>query len=284
MKNIVLFMLTAVLLGACKSVDYPSIEESQAKIDLNRKKIDSLNLIVEAKKPKIKTETDLSISVGLNTLNKIMDPFANGKQEDVSIVFHETKPIFKEDKSIFGISYTNYLNIDKGSLSANLKKFRFDRFSQNKLEAILEIEGKGNISVSGKYMGVPASASPIIELYLYEPITFEMLPDGNGYLILKPQPKQLILKTKTSVKLIEWYVPWYQELPLELTDLVQPVRLPLGIKTEIKFPLPSSKNSNDKIEFVPYTLDLKNTRISLIDNKIDFGTNIEFIKKTEGQR
>ncbi len=279
MKKLVFLIVLLALVSSCRSIDFPSVEESQLSINKNNRRIDSLNNIVNQKKPKYKSGSDLFITVGLNSINKIIEPLAMSRQEDVSINFWETKPLFKEDKNIFGISYTNYLNIDKGSLSANLKKFRFDKFDGNKIDAIIELEGKGNISVSGKYTGVPASSTPLIELYLYEPITFEVLPDGYGNLLLKPIPKRLALKTKTSIKLLEWYVPWYQEIPLELTDLIQPVKIPLGLRTEIGFPLPSLQNSNEKIEFVPYLIDLSSAKLELKNNKIEFKTNIDFRKK-----
>jgi hypothetical protein len=280
MKKILFVFTIAVLICSCRSIDFPSVEESQRSIDINKRKIDSLNTIVESRKPNFSVGSDLTIRVSLSALNKIVEPIANSREEDVAISFHETKPLFKEDKSIFGIAYTNYLNVESGNISANLKKFRFDRFEQNKIDAIIELEGKGNIAVSGRYMGVPASSTPLIELYLYEPVSFGMIPTGNGSLQLKPIPKKLILKTKTSIKLLEWYVPWYQEIPLELTDLIQPVTLPLGFKTEVGFPLPSSKNSNAKIEYVPYLINLSDTQLNLINNKIEFKTNIDFVKKT----
>ena len=279
MKNLLILLAAALALVSCRSVDFPTVEESQKIIDLNKHKIDSLNTLVESRKPAIKLDSDLQMNLSLSSVNKVIEPVANSKQEDISVTFRETKPLFKEDKNIFGISYTNYLNVDGGNISVNLKKFRFDRLIQNKIDANIELEGKGNISVSGKYTAIPASATPLIELYLYEPITFLVLPDGRGSLILKAEPKRMVLKTKTSIKLLEWYVPWYQEVPLELTDLIQPVILPLGFKTEIGFPLPSSKNGNEKIEMAPYLINLNDTKLVLENNKIEFKTNVDFIKK-----
>jgi hypothetical protein len=279
MRKLLFFFTLSIIISSCRSIDFPSVEESQAVIDINKRKIDSLNVIVESKNPSFHSGNDVSISVGLNSLNKIIEPVANSRQEDISIVFYETKPIFKEDKSLLGISYTNYLNIENGNISANLKKFRFDKFDKNQIDAIIEIEGKGNIAVSGKYMGVPASSTPIVELYLYEPITFDIIATGKGNLLLKPVAKKMILKTKTSVKLLGWYVPWYQEVPLEITDLIQPATLPLGFRTEIYFPLPSSKNSNEKIGFVPYLINLSDTKLNLVNNRLEFKTNIDFVKK-----
>ena len=279
MKNFYIIFVIALLLYSCKSVDYPSIEESQNVINLNRKKIDSLNQIVNKIKPQVNSENDLGIKISLSALNKIVQPLANSKDEDINCTFYETKPLLKEDKSILGISYSNYLNIDKGFFSINLKKFYFDKLFDNKINAILELEGKGNISVSGKYMGLPGSISPLVELYLYEPIAFNLNPANSSELLLSPEPKTLILKTKTSFKLFEWYIPWYYEVPLQLSDLISPVQFPIGIKTEISFPLPSSKNSNEKIEYWPYQINLDKSKLIFKNNQIEYITNKNFIKK-----
>jgi len=278
-KNFYIIFVIALLLYSCKSVDYPSIEESQNVINLNRKKIDSLNQIVNKIKPQVNSENDLGIKISLSALNKIVQPLANSKDEDINCTFYETKPLLKEDKSILGISYSNYLNIDKGFFSINLKKFYFDKLFDNKINAILELEGKGNISVSGKYMGLPGSISPLVELYLYEPIAFNLNPANSSELLLNPEPKTLLLKTKTSLKFFEWYIPWYYEIPLQLSDLIPPVKFPIGIKAEILFPLPSSKNSNEKIEYYPYQISLDKSKLYFQNNQIEYITNLNFNKK-----
>jgi hypothetical protein len=278
-RNILIFVIPFILF-ACKSgVDLPSVQQSEKSISEYNNRIDSLERVIIRKKPSFPVGNDFVIRLSLPAIDKVVETFANNRYDDLTINFLQTAPVYKEDKSIFGISYTNYVNIDNGFLNANLKKFRFDNTNKNKLDATIEIEGKGNISVSGKYMGVPASVSPEIELYMYETVTFDIIAENSGYVLLKPEPKKMILKSKFSVNLLGWQLPWYQEIPLELSALIEPIRLPIAAKPEFMLPLPSSKPGDEKIEYAPYLIELSNSKVAAANNKIEFRSDINFKPK-----
>jgi hypothetical protein len=274
-----LFIFITFIIISCKSADYPKIEESQAKIDKYNPLILSLDSSIRQKKMFPKTSKDLELKIDISTLNKILQPLATNRTDDINLYFLPTKQFISENKSILGISYTNFLNIDTGFVNLDLKSLKFDKLTKNKLYANLEIEGKGNLHISGKYLGIGSNVSTDVQLYLIEPIIFEINPTNNGYIELKPQPKKLILKTKFGINLLGWALPWYQEIPLELTDMVKPIRVPVSLKSDIQFPIPAQKFSENKLEFAPFQVDFIKSELSGDVNKIDYKTNLEFVRK-----
>ena len=278
MKYALLILMIFISIS-CKSVDYPKMEESQAKIDKYNPLILSLDSSIRKKKMFQKPSKDLELKINLSTLNKIIQPLTSNRTDDINLYFPPTKQFVSENKSILGISYTNLLNIDTGFVSLDLKSLRFDKLIQNKLYANIEIEGKGNLRISGKYLGVGSNVSSDVQLYLNEPIIFDINSSNNGYVELKPQPKKLILKTKFGINLLGWSLPWYQEIPLELTDMVKPIRIPVSLKTDIQFPIPAQKFSENKLEFAPFQVDFTKSEFNGDANKIDYKTNLEFIRK-----
>lgn len=281
MKNqIILFVIMLLLLlPACKSVDLPTIEESEKKITDYTKRIADADNAIKSAKYMTTGSGDISMNINMVMLNKILDRFSFNREDDITLNFLPTRPIYTENKSLFGINYTNQVNIEGGSIKVNLKKLRFEKFENNKVDAFIEIEGKGKISISGKYGPANANASPDVELYLAEQIKFTLSPGQNGTIILKPVPKQMKLKTKIAVSLLEWKLPWYYELPIELTEIMQPVTLQMSLSPEISLPLPSETAVSGSMEFFPYILKMSNTKVTASENKFGFNTNIDFIRK-----
>jgi hypothetical protein len=278
MKYALLILMIFIFIS-CKSVDYPKIEESQAKIDKYNPLILSLDSSIRQKKMFAIPTKDLQLKINLSTLNKILQPLASNRTDDINLIFLSTKQFISENKSTLGINYTNFLNIDSGFVSLDLKSLKFDKLINNKLYANIEIEGKGNLRISGKYLGIGSNVLSNVQLYLNEPIIFDINTTNNGYVELKPLPKKLTLKTKFGVNLLGWSLPWYQEIPLELTDMVKPIRIPVSLKTDIQFPIPAQKFSENKLEFAPFQVDFTKSEFNGDANKIDYKTNLEFIRK-----
>ena len=279
MKQILLSALLTISLLACKSIDLPTTEESQKKIDFCKPQIESIDANINSFKKNLPKGNDFVVRINMNAMNKVLNTLANNRTDDVNFYFLQTKPFMKEDKKVLGLSYTNFLNIDTGFVSLNLKKFRFDKFERNKIYATIEIEGTGNISISGKYTGIPASTSPDVNLYMIESIVFDVLPEKPGFIQLIPEKKTLILKTKFFVKLLEWKLPWYQETPVELTEMMQPIKMPISVQSDFKLPLPAKKFGNEKLEDATYLLDFKQVNVNTDKNQIEYKCNIELIRK-----
>jgi len=281
MKKTLLFLIPLIILWGCKSVDMLTVEQSNSMIETYKKQIEENEKIISPKAENIPSGNDVIISAGISGLNRILYSLANNRNDDMNLYFGYSPNIIKEDKKVLTINYTNYVNIDSGFVYMNLKSFKLDKFESSKLLSTIEIEGFGKVSVSGKYTGIPASLSPNVQLYLIEPIAFDLLALKTGMLTLKPKPKKMILKTKISINLLGWDVPWYKEVPLELSDLVKPIDFPITLKSEIQFPLPASKAGDQKLDYAPYTLELKNASVSGTTSRIIYKTDIDFMKKTQ---
>jgi hypothetical protein len=280
MKKILLTLLMTIIpvLYGCSSYKMASVEDSQKSIDINRWKNDSLEAIL---KPmlKIPEGNDLIMKMELGAINKILNKYAYNRPDDILLFFRKSKDFMKEDKSTLGIKYTNFIDIDTGFVSLNLKSLQMNKLHQNKVDGMIELEGKGFISVSGKYTGIPASASPEVELYLNEAISMELLPTDTGYVVLKPVPKDIILKIKFSINLLGWKIPYYQEIPLKFAEMMKPVGFPLAVNADVTFPLPAQKFGNGNIEMVPYQMIFKKTKVTGVNTKIEYRTDIDLKRK-----
>ncbi len=275
----VLFIAVLGLFAGCSSVNLPSTEESRKKIADLSPLLGTENFLINRITANLPIGSDITAHIRMAAFNTILSAFTKARKDDITINFPPTRPFYSEQKSILGINYTNQLDINSGQVVMDIKSFSFDKLDQNKIDATLEIEGKGNISVSGKYTGIPASVSPEIDLYLKEGITFDVQLTDTGTVVLKPQSKTLLLKTKFSIKLLEWKIPWNQDIPLQLTDLMKPVTVRLALMTEIWFPLPASKAGADKLEYVPYYLQLSKTSVGIKNGVLESKTDVDFKRK-----
>jgi hypothetical protein len=281
MKTIkVILIFSAFLIAiSCSSVNLPKVEDSEKKIQELNLKLDGLEKDIKSKNIVLPAGNDLILKVSGTSLNRVLEKFSNQRNDDIILDFWKTPSIYKEDVNILGIKYTNYVDIDGGKISLDLKKLRFDNLHNNRIDGVLEIEGRGDVSVSGKYTGIPASATPNLQLSLNDVVSFDVSSSPKGELILKAIPKTINLKTRTAIKLLKWDLPWNQDIPLELSQIIQPLTIPLALESEIQFPLPAQKFGNNKLEYAPYKLKLIGSKITTSNNKLDYRTNIDFIKK-----
>lgn len=273
-----LFIITIPILISCKNTELPSKGVSIKKIEYFSKKIDSLHAdSFNFENTFEKTETDLEINLDLDVLNRVLRRFAENRKDDIKLIFLPTKPLFTEEKNIFGIKYSNFFNIDTGNFEMNIKSLKILYNSSQNIDATIELEGKGKINVSGKYTGIPVSANPLVEMYMNEPITFEVLPSKDE-VIFKPLPKILNLKTRITIKLLNWNVPYYQEIPIQITDLLKPLIIKSGFLGEIALPKPSA-NVPNKFELKNYNVVFKSPKIKIEQNQLFYNSNIEFNSK-----
>ncbi|MCX7735938.1 MAG: hypothetical protein N2319_04435 [Candidatus Kapabacteria bacterium] len=276
---IFIFISIIITLFGCKSIDLPTIEQSQKLIDFYQPQINLADRNIDDRTKNLPSGNDFILRLSVNPLNTILKALSNRREDDIKIIFRQSKNVVKEDKSVLGINYTNYINIDTGSFSVNIKAINFSKFDKNIIEGKIEIEGKGAISASGKYIGVPASISPEVQIYLNEPVSFNLEGTDSGYIVLKPRPAKLTLKTKFFFKLLEWKIPWGYDSQLEFADIMKPMAVPIAINTEVQFPKPSKKAGSNQMEQVPYEIQLKNTRLTTIDSKLEFRSDAVFRRK-----
>ena len=279
LERLVLAILLLMTFAACKSVKLPSVEESQKVIDNYKVKVDSLDRLINSLSNIPRITNDVVMKVSMDAINKITTSISYKRDDDIKLFFQKKQDFMREDKNVLGIKYSNYLNIDTGYVSIDLKLLKIDEMYNDKVNATIELEGKGFISVSGKYTGIPASVSPEVQMYLKEPITFELIPSGKGNITFKPLPRKILLKTKFAVSLLQWKVPYYQEVPLEITEMLKPITMPLSFSTEMPLPLPAQKFGGQQVEYVPYKIDVQNSKLSINSNKIEYRTDLNITRK-----
>jgi hypothetical protein len=268
--------LCTVLAASCSSVDLPSIRESDKAIARYRPLIEQNDKAINAAATTLPAGNDIILRIDKQALNRIMLAIAGQRSDDVRITFPPTRPLMKEDKSILGISYTNAIDIDTGNLVMDLSVLRFDRFKGNAIEASIGVEGKGKLSVSGRYTGIPASASPEIEMKLNETIAFDVGRADSGFIILRPRKQTLHLHTKFFVKIIEWQIPWSKDVPLEETDLIPPLKIPMSFATSLPFPVPSPTYGDERMTFVPHAVQFLRTLINATNDNLEIRTDFTF--------
>lgn len=279
MKKIIIIISMFPALFACRSVDFPKPETSQRQIDSLKPLIEKLDVELTEMNKNMPSGREFIMHANIKPFNEILSKIAFQRDDDLELVFNESKGIISEQKSLLGINYTNQIDVLGGKLDVNLKSFKFESIENNKIIARIELESKGKISVAGKYMGAPAQISPDVQLYLNEEIAFSINGAKPGMITLVPDPKQLALKTKISFNLLGWSVPFYKEVPLQINELIKPIEFPVALKSDINFPLPAQTFGESKIEFAPYILDISSPEIWAWGNKIEYKVNIDFTKK-----
>jgi hypothetical protein len=171
------------------------------------------------------------------------------------------------------------VDIDTGSLNIDLKKFTFNNFSNNIVDASIEIEGTGSIKASGKYTGVTAGVSPQIHFYLSEQIQFVVTAADSDYIRLNPVPKTVMLKTKVTIALLGLNLPYYTEIPLQTVELIKPVMIPSAVRSEIVFPIPAAQYGSDRLNFVKRYLRFTRSAVRANNNILEYRSNIDFEKE-----
>ncbi len=275
-----LMVLPALLVAACSSLDLPTIEASRAAVEAARPRIETADSVARAwSASRLPGGADLVTRVRMGAVNRMLNAVADNRSDDVRLRFLPTRNIVREDKSVFGVAYTNTVDIDGGELTMNLKTLRFDRFDKNAAEASIEIEGTGRVAASGRYTGVPASASPNVELRLADRVTFDVRPAADGMVLITPRAKTVNLRVTLSVKLLQWSVPYSQDVPLQIRDLVPPMQVPVALSAEVPFPVPAAKAGDEKFDYVPYKLVLSNTAVRTMNNLLEVSTTIDFQRR-----
>lgn len=284
MKKILLILIsifTFSVVISCSNFNMPDKDDSKISImnsnsDLQR--IDkAINENIE-KNNSLKTRSEMSVRMVDKFLNSISKQISTQREDDIKFFILPKKSFFTETKKVLGLEYNNFVNIDTGFIALNLKKLEFNKLTNNKIYGVIEIEGKGNLKLSGKHTGVPGSFSPDISLYLKEDITFSLKAENN-YLILTPDPQEIELKTKFTVSFLDFKIPYSQSFQLKLKDLVKPVRMPLAFQNYVALPKPEEKINSKKMIYEKYQLNFDDINIKTVSGILEYGANVSLEKK-----
>ena len=272
-RSIVVFVVLACVFG-CSSLDIPATEESQRAIDELRPNLVSADSAVDGMSRTLPAGANLTLHIRNDVINRFLKAFADARSDDVRIRILPTRPLFNERKSILGIEYVNYLDLDSGEIRLNLKSLRYEGTTTNGIKTAVRIEGNGLVYATGRYTGIPAKASPKVDLVLDDFIEFEVLQQDMNSIVLKAKPKEIVLNATFRFKLLEWEIPWTQTIPLRVEELLKPVSFPVSISTSIPFPVPASSYRPEKVEYKPRTVDLFNTSLRVSEDRIEFRTDV----------
>ncbi|NUN68124.1 MAG: hypothetical protein HUU02_00255 [Bacteroidetes bacterium] len=267
-----------ILTGCGSSINTPSVKDSQALINAVKPQLDRLDSIVNAQTRKLPRGHDLITSTRTSGVNRLLTAVAERTAKDIHVDFLATRPLWKEEKSVLGIGYTNAVNVDTGTLDIDLKKFLFTEIVNNTIYAQIEIEGTGALKASGSYAGVSARIAPQVHFYLDEQVFFTVAAADSDFIRLNPVPKTVKLKTKITIDLLGWQVPYYKEIPLLTTDLIKPVLIPSAVTSEIVFPVPAAQYGADRMAFVKRYLRFSRSTVNTTANAVEYRSNIDFIK------
>ncbi len=276
--NLIYFILLAGLVS-CSSIDLPTVEESDISIAQNTIKLNEIEKLIDSKTTFLPEGSNIEVTIRKDMINRILSVVSSNRKLDLSIIFPKTKNLLREEKKVLGIEYTNYVDIDKGQVNMDLKTLKFQKMQNGKIEATIEIEGEGEISLSGKNTGIPASITSGVNLYLKDNVEFEIENAGNGNIVLKPLPKKLKLKTKFSIAFLKWNIPWREEIELEFDDIISPMPVPMSLATELELPIPAKSKKPGQFDYVPYKVEFKDVRINTIGDNLIWKANINIMNK-----
>jgi hypothetical protein len=277
MRGTALFLL--LLFAGCGStMNIPSTDDSKRTITVIKPQLDSLDAVINGQTRLLPKGHDLITQTHASAVNALLTNVTNATTKDLHIDFLATRPLWKEEKSILGVGFTNVVNVDTGALDIDLKKFVFTAMTGNTIVAQIEIEGSGVISASGTYTGVSASITPQIQFYLDEQVFFTVAAADSDYIRLNPVPKTVRLKTKTTIALLGWNIPYYKEIPLITTDLIKPILIPSAVAAEIVFPVPAAQYGSQRLQFVKRFLRFSRSSVRANNNELEYRSNIDFEK------
>lgn len=271
MKRALLFLL---ILAGCSGSGLPSTEESQKAINQLKPAIETIDKVIDnTPKPGLPGRS-AEVRVNAEALNRILGAITGNRSDDVRLNFLPTKRLIEEKKSALGFDYTNFVDIDSGRLYLNLKEFRIIKADDNRVSAVLGMSGEGKIGVTGKYIAVSGSASPIVRLSLRDTIDFLLKRDSSSIAALYPVPAKIPLKVTMAIKLLDWEIPYSHTVYLRVTDLIQPIPFPVRFASVINMPAPD-ETPGQPIRYKPTHVSIGDVMVDVTDGWLRTLMNIK---------
>ena len=278
MTHMLYLLCAALLFVSCSSMDLPTVEESNKKIEKLQRSLADAEKPLNMLQQRYQIQRDLGMTLRIDAINRIGKALVSQRTSDMTIIFLATRPLMEESKSVLGISYVNRLDIDSGRVVLDLRRFEFQEFRGKRIDAILTLEGEGQLHVSGRYTGVPASASPKIQLSLRDTIRFELTAGKNGAFVLTPIPRRVLLRAVFRIKLLGWDVPWSEDIPLDVHKLIPQFTLPSMFDAAMRFPVPAASYSARNYEFETVPLKLGDSILEIRDGALIYRADVSLGK------
>ncbi len=276
LHSLLLLMCCVIARGSAQGI--PSTEESQSAVTLLKHGIDSIDAVINAMPKPQSSANDITLRLRRSAVNSLFAVFASHRTDDIHLTLLPTRPAWSESKSLLGMSMVNTVDVDTGTILVNIKKFEFAAFNRNTVNVGLEIEGGGLIGVSGRYAGVPLHASPLLELYVQDNVTFSISSAGADNILLKPDRHTFLLKTKMSIYFLQWTIPYYREVPIEAEGVVGAIVLPLSVSSTVMFPAPWARDASRRVDFIRRRVQLTHTSVWAQGEILEFRADVNFAR------
>ncbi len=278
----IVLLFVSFVLPSCSTLDIPTTEESLQTIHRISPQLAFTDKAIDVISMMLPSAVHITVNLKQAALNRFIKGITENRTDDLHVLLHKTSPLVSETKTILGLPYSNYIDLDSGFMTINVKEMRFTRFSGTRVDAVFALEGKGRIRASGRYMGIPGRTSPELELSLNDVVSFDLgLVEGN--LQLRPVQKTVVLKTRMLVTLLEWKIPWSEEIDLQVADIVPAFTLPSTLRGSIQLPVPASTPGEKSVEYHERRIELFQTTVIFDDDALSLRTNFD-IRNENGQR
>ena len=274
MKRLLLPLCVCVLFAACSSMDLPTVEESNKAIARLERSLADVDKPLQLLQQQFRTPRDLGISIRIDAINRIAKALVSQRTDDMTIIFLATRPLVVERKSLLGIDYVNRFDIDSGRVVLDLRRFEFLETRGKRLDAILTLEGEGRLHVSGRYTGVPGSASPKVHLSVRDTIRFELSAGRNGAFVLTPTRRRVLLAAIFRIDMLGWDVPWSEDIPLDVHKLIPPLTIPSMFDAAMKFPVPAASYAARNYEFETIPLRLGDSILEIREGALMYRADV----------
>ncbi|MBR9979023.1 MAG: hypothetical protein KFH87_13130 [Bacteroidetes bacterium] len=261
---------------ACSSIDLPTVKESDERIRFLDEALAGAEEPLRFYERRYSPQRDLRTTMDVRMLNRMLRAVATQRSDDLRVAFLPTRPLLKERKHVFGVSYVNRLDIDSGLVRVDLRSAEITGLAHGVARMRIDLRGEGQLAVSGRYTGIPARATPRVGLSLNETVTMHIRPGERGGIVLTPSAQTIALHTTFHVNLLGWEIPWKEETQLELDDILAPIHLPDIIAGEISLPRPAREHQTSNVEFEAVPVRLKHASAGTEAGRVVFQGDVVY--------
>ncbi|MAT39443.1 MAG: hypothetical protein CL946_07540 [Ectothiorhodospiraceae bacterium] len=273
----VLLLVCSSVLAGCSGIDLPDAGHSREKIARLETQIAEYEKSLDMLAPAFYMSQDIQMEMKPVLFNRILQEVASSRSDDVRFTFAKSNDIVHEWKSTLGIRYKNHLDIDTGKINVNLRQFRILELRDESIPILLQLSGNGGVSVSGKYMGITAKTSPDLALSVLDTVRFSLGLDEDGRVVLLPLQRNIPLLIEARFSLLGWKVPYQRKEYLRITDILQPVPLPVEFASKLRLPFPSETPGQNKVEFQETDIHITGISVLTENNRLYLGANASVV-------
>ncbi len=279
MRRIYIIIAATILLFGCASYDLPTVESSKRTIEAVKPELAANELFIKARRLRAPTDKNLALVLKKSAVNKLLQKLTERTDADLKIFFPTTKPLVKKEKSVFGIKYDNYINVEDGFLTVDAEKIEIVGSGDNALKIAIKLKGKGALSITGSNAGVKASVKSDVTATADEIVSFGVKYLEGGNIALVPLSGKLNLTIDFDIFLLNWDIPWSETIELDAEEILPEISLPLAISTRLYLPMPNYYDKGGGFVDMPFEANFTRKNVVLTGEKIELYSDFELKEK-----